>query len=443
VRQERPPNPRLNPLAPLAKGLVFAGLGGGAGSGVMVDACASLGRGKHGVLTGYSGAGNTPMDNWKFDQYLGRWTLATGYMKYVQCAVNGLLTGFASQTCTLSGWIKRSAGTGDEIIFSYDFTDHSAPYYARMLSTRNGHYFWAWNDGSANQALETSTGAVANVWTAFAATFTSGSQQIWSNGALLGSSARTDTVAFYNQEVWIGKSNYSYAGIPYVADLLYHNRVLSPPEIARLADPTNVMLDGLIVPPRRVLWVVGGGGGATYTESVTVSASGSSLLADLAAFLDTPTVSATGSSLGAGLLAATDGPSVSATGTLAEADVLAAVDSVSVSAQASAVKAEVADFVDLLAAAGSAAVAVGDFYGVTENAVAAATASVEMSDVLAAIASVVASASASASVADVAAMTELLTAIATGSAAVTIWNVGGTGPASIIAAFVVLKSKRK
>jgi len=46
-----------------------------------------------------------------------------------------------------------------------------------------------------------------------------------------------------------------------LADPLIYNRVLSPSEIQQLADPSNVMLSGLILPPKRRLWAVTGGGG--------------------------------------------------------------------------------------------------------------------------------------------------------------------------------------
>jgi hypothetical protein len=51
-------------------------------------------------------------------------------------------------------------------------------------------------------------------------------------------------------------------GLPYpgtMTDPVIYNRALSAAEISALADPSNVMLSGLILPPRRRLWAVSGG----------------------------------------------------------------------------------------------------------------------------------------------------------------------------------------
>jgi hypothetical protein len=54
------------------------------------------------------------------------------------------------------------------------------------------------------------------------------------------------------------RSDQRYKGT--AGDILIYNRALSPAEIQQLADPSNVMLSGLILPPRRRLWAVSGGG---------------------------------------------------------------------------------------------------------------------------------------------------------------------------------------
>ena len=51
-----------------------------------------------------------------------------------------------------------------------------------------------------------------------------------------------------------------------------HNRVLSLAEIRQLADPSNVMLSGLILPPRRRLFAAGVAGGTAYTWTTTAGA---------------------------------------------------------------------------------------------------------------------------------------------------------------------------
>jgi len=94
---------------------------------------------------------------------------------------------------------------------------------------------------------------------------------------------------------WIGRiysTNYGFTG--QLADVMLHGRVLTPPEIQALADPSNVMLSGLILPPRRRLWAVGSGG-ATVEASLSESlAAGDSLVAALSALA----AGSEGSSLG-------------------------------------------------------------------------------------------------------------------------------------------------
>ena len=41
-----------------------------------------------------------------------------------------------------------------------------------------------------------------------------------------------------------------------IGDPLIHSRHLSSPEIQQLADPSNALLSGLILPPRRRWWPV-------------------------------------------------------------------------------------------------------------------------------------------------------------------------------------------
>ncbi len=52
---------------------------------------------------------------------------------------------------------------------------------------------------------------------------------------------------------WPGGSQYFPGDI---SDVLLYDRALSPSEIQQLADPSNVMLSGLIVPAQRKVWSV-------------------------------------------------------------------------------------------------------------------------------------------------------------------------------------------
>jgi hypothetical protein len=52
-----------------------------------------------------------------------------------------------------------------------------------------------------------------------------------------------------------------------VGDVLLYKRALSVGEIQELHDPSNAMLSGLILPPRRRLWAVSGGAPPVTTRN--------------------------------------------------------------------------------------------------------------------------------------------------------------------------------
>ncbi|HHZ93988.1 MAG TPA: LamG domain-containing protein [Flavobacteriales bacterium] len=173
--------------------------------------------------------------------------LVTGYNRpnefknarsnYVQVASDGSST-FANQNYTVAGWINPIAGTGagDKAIFSYDYTSHVDPYYAiqvRMIN--NGKLFFAWNNGSNYQYMETPSAITSdNTWCHFACTYTSGSQKIYINGVEVSSTTRTDTITFYNQEVWIGKNNYGSYFDGIINEVVVYNSVLSLAQVQAL-----------------------------------------------------------------------------------------------------------------------------------------------------------------------------------------------------------------
>jgi hypothetical protein len=76
----------------------------------------------------------------------------------------------------------------------------------------------------------------------------------YDNGISLGPITKAGNLSFQ----WIGlEDTLSMSGR--FSDPMFYRRCLSPAEIQQLADPSNVMLSGLILPPRRKLWAVSGG----------------------------------------------------------------------------------------------------------------------------------------------------------------------------------------
>jgi hypothetical protein len=153
---------------------------------------------------------------------------------YIQLASDGR-TDFANQSFTISAWIKPSTVASDNTIFSYDFTSHANPYYAMHLRTMSsGRITLNYNNGSgSNDGTTSGNNAItAGVWQHVSATYTSGTQKIYVNGSVVASGTHSHTITFYDQEVWIGKANFSGSEFNgSIANVGIWNRALSSSEI--------------------------------------------------------------------------------------------------------------------------------------------------------------------------------------------------------------------
>ena len=205
------------------------------------------GNGYHGIVSNEDG------DEWLTGQ-TGCPQLVTGYNRpnefknarsnYIQVASNGSYT-FANQSYTVTAWINPAVSppSGDRVIFSYDYTSHSQPYYAiqiRMLS--DGALYLGWNNGSTFQSIRTAASTfTTTTWTHIACTYTSGSQKIYIDGVQATSGTRTDTITFYNQEVWIGRANYGGYFDGLINELVVYDSALTLAQVQALAatDPNG------------------------------------------------------------------------------------------------------------------------------------------------------------------------------------------------------------
>ena len=179
-----------------------------------------------------------------------------GVDDYVQVASNGATTGFNVLTYTICVWSKPT-NTGEtfyDTFFSYDFTAHSPPYYGIHFrgyptnsgtTAQRGKLILAYNIGgswggfdSLFLAGDTST-FVSTSWNMYSVTFErSGGDNIvklYKNGTLLGTQTKTQAApTYYNQEVWLGKANFStgrYDGG--YGPLMFYQKVLTEAEIAQ------------------------------------------------------------------------------------------------------------------------------------------------------------------------------------------------------------------
>ncbi len=154
-----------------------------------------------------------------------------GTSDYVQILADGKGSGFETQKYTIGAWVNVKSFSTDFPIISYDFTSHVPPYYAMHLRLSGGMLQFFWNDGSQyRELLGTGTTLTTNRWYYVCGVYESGSQKIYVDGSVIASSSLSDTITFYNQEVWIGKSNYAQAN-GNLANVAVWNRALTSDEI--------------------------------------------------------------------------------------------------------------------------------------------------------------------------------------------------------------------
>jgi hypothetical protein len=263
ARTQRPEHFTVDLGHPRARGAVFLGLGRAHHSPRYRD---ESGKGNHGTLTNMD-----PLTDWVFDPKLGRWTLdivATA-SQYVYRA-GAVLNGFPA---TMACWV-RGVSTSCEAMCLHQLNPaNQIGYYLLLKLSSGAARFVAYHGGSSAAAMTTNT-IGAGVWGHLCAIAVSPTERyVYLNANLLGrgtSTAEHDiTGSLAHTFLGVGRDGY---GTGRLADALFYNRVLSLPEIAALADPSNVMLSGLVVPPRRRLCVIGAAAGGGITGTGTVAA---------------------------------------------------------------------------------------------------------------------------------------------------------------------------
>jgi hypothetical protein len=275
--RQRPDFFGLDKTHPLARGLVFAGLGRGRQSLTMRD---SSGRGNHGTLTNMA-VPATATSGWAWDNFLGRWAMRfDGINDYVIGLPN-----LPTSDLTFSCWVKLNVATPvtpSKTGFAY-------------IGTYSAGEHYPFTDGIVYLGLFTNkrftvtplTSVDRASWHTVAITLKYGSPSVWSmyqNGLLAYS---TDTVAAIGATGAIlggAKLTASYWLDGRMADATIHTRVLSLAEISALADPSNAMLSGLIVPPRRRFWAIPAAGGTAWSQTINESLGMTDVDARLAAY---------------------------------------------------------------------------------------------------------------------------------------------------------------
>ena len=178
------------------------------------------------------GANGLPQIQTKENCVYGTCYLFDGVDDYVIVASNGL-NKFSYQSFTISAWVKPEIIQNYTLIWSYDYTSHVSPYYSQHIRTENGKFYFGWNNGVSIQSIVTSNIASVNNWHYLVVIYTSGSQKIYVNSKEEANRIATDTITYYNQPVWIGKSNFGTTKQVVIDDVRFYNAVLSSAQIKK------------------------------------------------------------------------------------------------------------------------------------------------------------------------------------------------------------------
>lgn len=398
--KQRPRDFALDYSHPLAKGLVFAGLGRLTGSLRYVD---SSNRANHGTLTNMD-----PPTDWVWVPQLGRWALDfDGSNDYVSLPILSL------NQFTLSAWVlsRRNSNWAPAILHVADGNggwillagDTSATSKWQLCKATNYYHSHATSD----------TVMTLNAWTSVIGTCSSsGALTLWINGVLQATQATNSNLISGAAGIgFLASLSDRMNGI--VSDILVHNRALSAPEIRQLADPANVMLSGMLRPlPHRMFRTVVAGG-TEFTDAVSAEADSAIYSADLMAALDAMTAQADAAIAASDLMAALDAQTVSASATSSGSDVFAGIDSQTTSGSGSISMTDILGAIDVSAVYSDGLASASDVAAMVDSTSANASSTVSASDTMVGLDAATVEANAEVSSAD------LLAAVDTGTAEAT------------------------
>ena len=162
-----------------------------------------------------------------------------GVDDYIEVLANGNGSIFAVQDYTLDMWFKSNFSGTYDVLWSFDYVNHTNPYYSQHLRINtgtpgvNGGIVYAWNvNGSSFNSI--GTGAISTGWQNCSVTKSPVETKIYLNGILKNTKTYTShTVSYYNQEIWIGKSNFAngiakgnFSSVKFYNKVLTDNQVL-------------------------------------------------------------------------------------------------------------------------------------------------------------------------------------------------------------------------
>jgi len=139
---------------------------------------------------------------------------------------------FNKQSYTISMWFKYDENGNYTMLWSYDYTSHVSPHYAQHIRVDSGGHI-QWHSG-ASVAV---SGAVSpGNWYHLLAAREPGNHSLYLNNTLIGSNSYSGSINYYDQEVWIGKTNWGTT-LPFAfKHARFYDRVVTAEERQLLYD---------------------------------------------------------------------------------------------------------------------------------------------------------------------------------------------------------------
>ena len=250
--RDRPSYFTLNRNNNLWDSLYMAGLGQYPGTSTYVDSAGMA----DGTLVNYNVDGAMPVDKWSFDDTLRRWSLTGNSATSAYVSMPPIVFRNTGNTAnidfTISAWSKISSFNNSPV-WGIGTSLKMMALYASVSSTLAYPEAYLTN---GNRVFSTAKDPSVNVWHHLSLVRKDNTYSLYRDGAVCPSTYFSS--GGVNKVAWAilgDKVGPGYSSDNSVADVIVHKRALSAEEIAQLADPSNVLLSGLILPARRKLYV--------------------------------------------------------------------------------------------------------------------------------------------------------------------------------------------
>ena len=160
-----------------------------------------------------------------------------GSSGYIQLASNSSAAPYANSTFTIDMWVYRYAESdGYEILWSQDYTSHTPPYYSTHIRIDNPSTMGIMGGGNSGQP----SGVVSTgVWQHWMFTRDNTDVNIYRNGVSISTANTGVSTTYYNNPLWVGKSNFNSSSTLNFGSVRYYNRKLSAAEVARNFDASK------------------------------------------------------------------------------------------------------------------------------------------------------------------------------------------------------------